>query len=168
AFALLLVKEAYQQAKTFGILAPENPVLGRWVATEFVRDGHKVPLPKQPENPPPQRVLPSKWKGGAGMPAVIRFAIMPYFVTVMFEDGTGVSYRTTSKPGPELVLTKTPAGEPVARLGTSFPQPGVMVLEGPFDGQQVRLTLRKIAAPKKDYQLRTRGFRWVQEHPYNR
>ena len=46
-----------------------------------------------------------------------------------------------------------------------------MVLEGPLDGQEVRMNLRRIAMPKpekKEYFLRSRGFQWVQESPLNR
>ena len=44
-----------------------------------------------------------------------------------------------------------------------------MVLEGPFEGQDVKMTLRRIPAPpKKEFPLRSRGFNWVQEHPFNR
>ncbi len=60
-------------------------------------------------------------------------------------------------------------GGPAGRLAPTFPEPDIMVLEGPLDGQTVRMTFRRIPPPpKKDYQLRSRGFRWVQEHPYNR
>jgi hypothetical protein len=167
AFAGLSLLQAYQQARAHGILAPENPLLGRWVAKEFRRDGHKVPFPKQPENPPPQQVKPAKWRGGPGMPAVVRLSAAPMFVVFMFEDGSGVSYRNISDSASEVVLVGQ-AGHAVGRLAVSFPQPDTVVLEGPLDGQTVRMTLRRIIVSKKGYPLRTRGFRWVQDKPFNR
>jgi hypothetical protein len=168
AFAALMLHQEYQAARTKGILAPENPATGRWVGTEFVRDGQKVPFPDQPENPPPQQVTPSKWQGGPGLPPVIRAFVGPFYVTLMFEGGSGLGLRNTSADPSELVLAGAGDGRPMARLKVSFPGPDRMVLEGPFDGQEVRMTLRRVAMPKREYLLRTRGFHWVQEHPFNR
>jgi hypothetical protein len=168
AFAGLSLLQAYQEARTRGILAPENPLLGRWIGQEFLRDGKKVPFPKQPDNPPPQQIKPGKWQGGPGMPAVVRCGVAPGFVTLMFEDGTGVAYRNTSKDSSELLLVARQDGHAVGRLEASFPGPDALVLEGPLEGQTVRMTLRRIVLPKKEYPLRSRGFRWVQERPFNR
>jgi hypothetical protein len=44
-----------------------------------------------------------------------------------------------------------------------------MFLGGPLDGQDVRMTLRRVQpVPKKEYPLRMREFRSVQEHSFNR
>ncbi len=167
-YAALTLHQYYQEAITRGILAPANPAVGRWVGREFVRDGQKVPFPPQPDNPPPKQVTPPKWQGGPGMPAVIRAFVGPYFMTLMFEDGSGASFRNTSDDRSEMVLSWMQGGRPAGRLQVSFPEPEVMVLEGPFGGQDVRMTLRKIPAPQKEHLLKARGFRWVQEHPFNR
>jgi hypothetical protein len=166
-FAALTLYQAYHDASTRGILAPENPSLGRWVATEFVRDGKKVPFPAQPDNPPPRAVTPAKSQGGAGMPAVIRANIGTWGLTLMFEDGSGTSYLNMSNNSSELVLARMQDRRMVARLEVSFAEPDVLTLEGPFDGQEVRMTLRKIATAKKAYVFRSRGFNWVQERPFN-
>jgi hypothetical protein len=42
-----------------------------------------------------------------------------------------------------------------------------MVLEGPVGGEEVTMTFRRPRV-KKDYLLKQRGFRWVQEVPFNR
>jgi hypothetical protein len=167
AFAALQLHQAYEAAHTRGVLAPDNPANGRWVGKEFVRDGQAVPFPEQPENPPPRQVTPGPWRGGPGMPPVVRVAVGGNFVTVMFEDGSGASYRNTSQDRSEFVLKKGD-GSSGGKLRVSFPEAEIMVLEGPFDGQDVRMTLRKAQAPKRDYLLRNRGFRWVQETPFNR
>ena len=53
--AALQLLDAYRNATVSGILAPENPAVGRWVGKLFVRDGQVVPFPEQPENPPIQQ-----------------------------------------------------------------------------------------------------------------
>jgi hypothetical protein len=103
------------------------------------------------------------------MPAVIRANVSRWLVTFAFDDGSGLSYRNTSRDRLELVLAQLADGRPAGRLAVSFPGPDAMVLDGPFDGQGVRMALRRIPPPpKKEYPLRGRGFRWVQEHPFNR
>ncbi len=166
-FAGLSLLQAYQSARAYGTLAPENPLHGRWVGKEFLRDGQNVPFPEQPEGPPPQPLKPPTWKGGPGMPAVVRLAAGPRYATFLFEDGSGVGYRNASNSPSEVVLL-TQDGRSVGRLAASFPGPDTLVLEGPLDGQTVRMTLRRIVVPKKEYPLRARGFRWVQERPFNR
>ena len=91
------------------------------------------------------------------MPAVIRVAVGQGFVTLMFEDGTGTSYRNPSTSPAEIILNAQD-GHRVGQLAASFPETDTLVLEGPVDGQTVRMTLRRIVAEKKDYLLRNRGF----------
>jgi hypothetical protein len=167
AFAAVTLYQAYQQAVTRGILAPENPNVGRWVGKEFVRDGKKVPFPEQPKNPPPQQTTPATWQGGPGMPAVIRANIGQMGMTLMFEDGSGTFYLNVSDTPSELVLARMKDRRQVAKLQVSFPESDVMTLEGPFDGQEVRMTLRKIPTQKRPYVFRSREFQWVQERPFN-
>jgi hypothetical protein len=168
-FAALYLVDAYRDASAHGILAPEDPALGRWVGKEFVRDGEKISFPEQPENPPQQQLRPGKWQGGPGMPAVIRANVGRFMVTFAFADESGLSFRNLSRERSELVLSQLSDGRPVGRLTVLLPQTDEMVLAGSMDGQDVRITLRRIPPPpKKEYQLRSRGFNWVQEHPYNR
>lgn len=168
AFAALTLLQEYKSATTRGILVPENPIHGRWIVKEFVRDGEKVAIPEQPANPPPQPITPSKWQGGPGMPPVIRVAIAPTNVIFMFEGGSGVNYRNADPNGSGLALANMKDGHTVGELQVSLPEPDSMVLEGALDGQQVRLKLTKVVVVKKDYLLRSRGFQWIQDRPFNR
>ncbi len=167
AFAGLSLLQAYQTARSRGILAPENALLGRWVGKEFLRDGQKVPFPEQPDNPPLQQLKMVKWQGESPMPAVIRMAAAPTFVTFAFEDGSGISYRNTSRKISEIHLFAQD-GHKAGQLEASFPEPDKLVLDGAVEGQTVHMTLQRIAVPKKDYLLRNRGFHWVQDKPFNR
>ena len=80
------------------------------------------------------------WRGRASLGS-------RWLVTFAFDDGSGLSYRNTSQDRSEIVLAQIGAGRPVGRLAVSFPEPDVMVLAGPVDGQDVRMTLRRIAPP---------------------
>jgi hypothetical protein len=166
-FAALTLHQDYRDAVTRGILAPENPVVGRWVTTEFRRDGQPVPFPPQPENPPPQAVTPAAWQGGPGMPAVVRVGVSQFGVTLMFGDGSGTFYRNLSDDRSELRLVSMKDQRVVARLRVTLAEPDRLMLEGPLDGQEVRITLRRVPTPKRDYVFRSRSFQWVQERPFN-
>jgi hypothetical protein len=88
-------------------------------------------------------------------------------VTLMFEDGSGSFYLNMSETPSELLLVSMKDRRQVARLRISFPESDVMRLEGPFDEQEVRMTLRKVPTQQKPYVFRSRGFQWVQEKPFN-
>lgn len=45
-------------------------------------------------------------------------------------------------------------------------EPGVRVLEGEIDGRALRVVLRE--RPLEDFLLMNRGFRWINEYPFNR
>lgn len=49
----------------------------------------------------------------------------------------------------ELVLAHFADGGPAGKLAVWFPEPDVMGLAGPLDGQDVRMTLRRIPPPPK-------------------
>jgi hypothetical protein len=171
AYVALSTDMSYKQAKETGILSTPKPFVGRWVGVEFERDGEKVPFPEQPDNPPLTQFTPTKWAGEAGVPAVIRVSVQPRFQTAafVFVDLTVVSCQFRLEADEtELVLTTPQRPEPLGRLRMSFPDPDRMVLEGPFGQQRVKMTLRRISDGKKEYLLKTTGFRWVQEMPFNR
>jgi hypothetical protein len=127
-----------------------------------------VPFPEQPTKPAPQQVTAPKWRGGPDMPAVVRASISSAYVTLMFADGSGLGYRNVDARGTDLVLADQQTGRSAGKLQVTFPQEDRMVLEGSIEGQQVRMTLRKIVIEKKTFLLRTRGFNWIQDKPYNR
>jgi hypothetical protein len=59
---------------------------------------------------------------------------------------------------------RTPAS--TATFTYDLPEPDKLELEGSMDGKAVSATLKRAA--EKHYQLRERGFQWIQELPYNR
>jgi hypothetical protein len=166
-FASLRLYQSYQEAKTEGILAPERATTGRWIATGFVRGGQEVPLPSEPDESLPKKLTPSKWKGGAGLPLITQLTVMRRGVALLFEDGSRIALRNSSKDDSELMLDSFQDASRVAELRASFPVPDVMVLQGPVGGDEVRITLRRPRVTK-EYPLKQRGFQWVQEAPFNR
>jgi hypothetical protein len=166
-FASLTLYQSYRSAKTEGILAPTRPADGRWITTSFARAGKEVALPTTQDENPPKKFMLSKWEGGPGVPAVFQILVTPRGVSLVFEDGSRARFRNGSREDSELMLVSFEDGARVALLRASFPEPEVMVLEGLVGGEEVRIALRKPRVTK-DYLLKQRGFRWVQEAPYNK
>jgi hypothetical protein len=166
-FASLRLYQSYQEAKTEGILAPERATTGRWIATGFVRDGHETPLPSEPDESLPKKLIPAKWQGGSGLPLITQLTVTPRGVVLLFEDGSRARFSNLSKDDSDLVLFSFLEGKRAAEFRVSFPEPGVMVLEGPVGGDEIRMTLRRPRVTK-EYPLKQRRFQWAQEAPFNR
>lgn len=65
-----------------------------------------------------------------------------------------------------LVLTSgEPDSEPTT-LRFHTPAEGTLVLEGPLEGTEQRMVLRRV--DEQAMRLPSRGFRWINETPYNR
>jgi hypothetical protein len=65
-----------------------------------------------------------------------------------------------------LTLTKFTAPTWKATLTYDLPQPDLLKLSGSMDDKPIAVTLRPSA--EKHQELKTRGFHWIQELPYNR
>ena len=166
-FASLTLYQAYISAKTEGILAPERPANGRWIATSFARGDDEVPLAVLPDDSPPKQFTPSKWRGGPGLPPVAQIIVKAPGVAIIFADGSRTGFRRAGRDDSELVLVSFIDGERVAEFQVSIPGPDVLRLEGQVGGEKVRITLRK-PREQKNYPLKQRSFQWVQEAPFNR
>jgi hypothetical protein len=46
------------------------------------------------------------------------------------------------------------------------PEPGLLTLAGDLDGQSVQAKLRRVE--QAQFLLKTHGFRWINESPFNR
>ena len=65
-----------------------------------------------------------------------------------------------------MALTKRDDPTWKTTLSYQQPEPGVIALQGTFDGQKVRAKLRRTDNP--DFLLIKRGFHWINEYPFNR
>jgi hypothetical protein len=74
-----------------------------------------------------------------------------------------ITWDTNSK---KLTLKKFSAPEWSATFSYDAPEPDKLELQGSMDGKPISATLKR--APDKRYELMNRGFKWIQELPYNR
>jgi hypothetical protein len=167
AFAATSGYQSYLDAVKRGIFAPEYAIAGRWIMMEFIRDGQPISFPPQPDSPAPKPVTTPVWNGGPEMPAIIRAGVGSMGVMFMFEDGSGTFFLNNSEDNSEMDLTSIRNPSVKAKLGVTYTQPERLVLEGQFDGREVRMTFRRPPIEKKGYIFRSRKFQWVQERPYN-
>ena len=65
-----------------------------------------------------------------------------------------------------LHLTSFRDKKPISALAFEEPAPGLLALEGTYEGHQVKAKLRR--ADDSRFLLKTRGFHWINETPFNR
>ena len=150
--ALLLTSNvvgAYQSYFRFGPGAPRTEFAGVYEIESFVADG---------EERPPLWTDTSRWR---------RLLVSHrgfLVVQPMGDKNERFSYKQDAQ-GQMLNLTGFGTSE-VYTLKTRQDEDGALLLEGQFRERELRVKLRK--QPATAFPLQTRGFRWVQELPYNR
>ena len=130
--------------------AAKSPLYGLWNVEEMMVDG-KVRPPLVTDRDRWRRAM---FTGGNRMSfqlmsdsrARYNVAIDPIKKTLAFTKRDDPSWKST--------------------LTYSQPQPKLLVMQGTFDGHQVRARLRQGEIPK--FLLMTRGFHWINERPFNR
>jgi hypothetical protein len=67
-----------------------------------------------------------------------------------------------------ITMALTKRDDPAWKTGFSYtrPEPGLLAMEGTLDGRKIRARLRR--ADTSDFRLRSRGFHWITEYPFNR
>jgi hypothetical protein len=141
------IKGNYTMARQFYGDAPP-PVVGRWDVVSMSID--KKELKKDD---------PATWKwidvSEMGM------------IRVSKPSPPNLGYRATwTAADKSLKLTKFTAPTWEATLNYDLPQPELLKLDGSIDDKQIAVTLKPSSEKHQD--LKTRGFHWVQELPYNR
>jgi hypothetical protein len=146
-FALL---QAQQARRAWGDLRPKPPLYGIWNVEELTVDGKARP---------PLITDEGRW----------RRVIFdhPQLLAVQHMSGSRQRYRLELNAEEHtLSLSKQDDKEWKAKLTFSEPEPGLLVLEGEFEGQAVRAKLRR--ADEGQFLLVSRGFHWINEYPFNR
>lgn len=146
----LILFTSWQGSQFWRDPALRSPLYGIWNVEELALDG---------ETRPPLLTDASRW----------RHVIFDSrrFVSILPMNGPRERYRlaqdTTART---LTLTKT--GDPQWKSEISYerPEPGLLLLDGTFDGQPLRARLRR--DDKREFLLVTRGFHWINERPFNR
>ena len=122
---------------------------GAWEVESFVRNGETLP-PLTTDAHRWQRVIINK-RGGLGLRRM---------------NGARASYQLTTDPAQHtLTLVADPLAAPVTLAVTELADDQIE-LTGQIDDQLVTARLRKMDESKQ--LLVTRGFRWINEAPFNR
>jgi len=146
----LALKQSWDGRMTYGDKAPKPPLYGMWEVEEMVVDG-KVS--------PPLVTDRTRWRR--------LFFTTGGRASIQLMSDSRERYMTELDPKKRtIVMTKR--DDPGWKTTVSYrqPQPGVLLIQGPFDGKKVRARLRKAEPP--EFLLVTRGFHWINERPFNR
>jgi hypothetical protein len=141
---------AHESLTKFGDLAPKSPLLGIWNVEEFESDG---------KDRPPLVADGTRWRR-------VIFDYPGVFAVQLMSDSR---QRYTLKLDPDqrtLALTKREDPAWHATLNYQQPEPARLTIEGVLEGRKVRAKLRR--ADESAFLLRSRGFHWINEYPFNR
>ncbi|MBW8873963.1 MAG: hypothetical protein JF614_03295 [Acidobacteria bacterium] len=148
-FAGLCFYQAWDGRKTYGDLAPRAALRGIWDVDQFEADGKTLP---------PLVNDPIRWH------RVIFDRIGRMGIQSMNESRRRFSFK--EKPRTNVImLTRTDDPKWKSTLSYTQTGPGLVAMEGMFDGRKVRATLRRV--DKSDFLLISRGFHWINEYPLN-
>jgi uncharacterized membrane protein YphA (DoxX/SURF4 family) len=95
------------------------------------------------------------------------FIVDSFTVSIASKDGGIDRYRSKIDATEEkMVLTKTGNASQPLTFSFSNPQADSMLLEGSVENGHINAKLHRI--PAADFLLKTRGFHWINEYPFNR
>jgi hypothetical protein len=139
----------YEGNKTYGFLAPKSPLYGIWNVDELVVDG-------QPR--PPLITDEERWRR-----VVFDY---PGFISFQLMGSSRRAYRLElDEKAHTLKLTKR--DDPAAKSVLTYRREGDrLALAGTLEGKQIRARLTR--TDESQFLLRSRGFHWINEYPYNR
>jgi len=142
--------QGYEQWKVYGGGAPKSPLYGIWSVDEFAVDEQVRP---------PLLTDATRWQ------RVIFQS--PGSLTVQPMSGPNQRFSLDLKME-DRTLSLGKQGDPEWKAGFSFEElePGLIKLQGEFDGRKTQAKLVRIDESK--FLLRSRGFNWIQEAPFNR
>jgi uncharacterized membrane protein YphA (DoxX/SURF4 family) len=135
---------------TVGDQAPKPPLYGVWNVEKFEVDGKVRPA-----------LLTDKVRW--------RRMIVDFPGAVAIQDMSDARrYYALDLTGEGRTLDLSDPGDSAwhSRVTCTEPEPGLLALEGTFDGRKVRAALRR--TDRSDFLLVKRGFHWINEVPFNR
>jgi hypothetical protein len=140
---------ASQSWGIYGGGAPRSPLYGVWNVDEMSIGGAVRP---------PLLTDQDRWRRVVfDNPSAVSFQRMDERV-----DSWAARIDTAS----QSLTLQARAGATVGRLQFERPSPAELTLDGEMDGRQVRMRLQRV--DDDAFLLRSRGFHWVQEVPFNR
>jgi hypothetical protein len=146
------LSRASETSKLYGSQAPKGPLSGIWEVDEMSVDG---------QIRPPLTTDTERWRrvivGSSGQFSVQRMDD--------FRDRYLVETPPKEKTG-RLELTQRFEVNKKSSLAYALPTPGLMTLQGTWEGRRLQVRLHRVEPPK--FLLTTRGFHWINERPFNR
>jgi uncharacterized membrane protein YphA (DoxX/SURF4 family) len=141
--------QANEMSKTEGERAPKPPFYGVWNVDELEIDGQVRP---------PLLTDKERW----------RRVIFPYPEVIALQPMDGPLDYYSLKLDPAAHRMAISPWKKAAQGSLLYREagPGLLSLEGTFDGKKVRARLRKDDPSK--YVLTSRGFHWINERPFSR
>lgn len=150
----LSLSQAYEAAAQYGDLAPRPPLHGLWEVDELEMDGKILP---------PLLTDPVRWRR-------LMVERSEMLVLQLMDDSSDESqryYRLALDPRKRtLQLRGFRDQEPTSSFAYRQPAPGLLTLEGTYEGHKVKAKLRR--ADDSRFLLKARGFHWINEYPFNR
>ncbi|MCK8498788.1 hypothetical protein [Myxococcus fulvus] len=145
------ITRGHERYTQWGDGAPPPPFGGLYKVESFTRDGQELP---------PLLTDPHRWRAVSVGRNVVAARLMNdvrrYFPVKEGEAGKSIL----------LMSGRGDDAKPVATLKRESPDAEHFVLEGEVDGAKVHVRLKPVDI--SNFELRGRGFHWVQEKPYNR
>lgn len=148
--ACLSLYGVYQFSNVAGPNAPRPPLYGIWMVDEFSLDGQPRP-PLTTDAARWQRVIFQRPKGMTIQPMT---GPNQTFTLELNQDSKTLSLGKTDDPNWKATLT------------FDKPDDGRMTLEGEADGHKIQARLSRF--DESTFLLKSRGFHWIQERPFNR
>jgi hypothetical protein len=140
----------YQQSKVYGARAPKPPLYGIWMVDEFSVDGQARP---------PLLTDATRWQR-----AIFQF---PGALTIQPMSGPNQGFRLNlDMENKTLSLGKRDDPDWKAEFSFQEVDPELITLDGEFDGHKTYAKLVRFDESK--FLLKSRGFHWIQEYPFNR
>jgi hypothetical protein len=150
AFVAVALCQADTTRRTFGDLSPRSPLYGIWNVEQFEIDDEARPAIVTDA---------ARWRRVVfDNPNVIAIQLM--------SDSRQRYALKLDADAQTLALTKRDDPAWKTTLTYQRPEPGLLKLEGSFDGRSVRARLQK--ADERKFLLVNRGFHWINEYPFNR
>jgi uncharacterized membrane protein YphA (DoxX/SURF4 family) len=140
----------YEAYNTYGGGAPKAPLYGIWSVEEFAVSGEARPSLLTDQ---------TRWRR-----AIFQ---RPGFVIVQPMSGPNQPYKLDlDMENKRMALTKAGDAEWQAHFSFEETESGVLTLDGQFEGKPTRAKL--IRTHESQFLLKSRGFHWISEVPFNR
>ena len=149
-YTLLMLANAQSGRHKYGDLAGKGPFHGIWNVEGFVLNGTAHP---------PLATDASRWQR----------VVFDYPEVLAILDMSGARRRyglTVHTDTKSIALKKRDDPDWRAYMAYSQPDSTTLTLQGTAGQDSVQVSLRRVEAP--NFLLRTRGFHWINEYPFNR